>query len=128
MTNKRQCYLLKLNNKNCQNIKRLPHFFYILKVIYTFILVYLYFYATILIKQYLIPFYTHLLQIIRLFWIFIYHLSSLVHNATLKFLHDDDDDNDNDVAITLARLILRNRRAKNNSLFSNNHMLQHGRW
>ena len=27
MTNKRQCYVLKLKNKNCQNIKRLPHSF-----------------------------------------------------------------------------------------------------
>ena len=33
MTNKRQCYLLKLKNKNCQNIKRLPHSFHILNLV-----------------------------------------------------------------------------------------------
>ena len=29
MTNTRQCYVLKLKNKNCQNIKRPSHSFYI---------------------------------------------------------------------------------------------------
>ena len=37
----------------------------------------------------------------------------------LKFLHDDDDDDDNDydddLAIIIARLFLRNRRAKNDN-------------
>ena len=32
MTNKWQCYLLILRNKNCWNTTRLPHSFYILKV------------------------------------------------------------------------------------------------
>ena len=49
--------------------------------------VYLYFHATILMKQYSISFYAHLLQNILLFWISVfstYHLSSIVHSATLK--------------------------------------------
>ena len=45
MTIKIQCYLLKLKNKKCQNIKSLPHSFYILKVICTSILVYVYIFS-----------------------------------------------------------------------------------
>ena len=48
--------------------------------------VYLYFYATILMKQYLISLYAHLLQNIR-FFISIFHipfiLNAIVHSATL---------------------------------------------
>ena len=42
------------------------------------------FYATIVMKRYLITFYAHLLQNIRLFSIFTYKLSSVVHCATLN--------------------------------------------
>ena len=43
MTNKRQCYLLELKNKSCQNIKKnLSHSFYILKVKCISILLFIY--------------------------------------------------------------------------------------
>ena len=72
MTNKRQYYLLELKNKNCQNIKRLPHSFYILKVKCTLSLCY----ATVVMKQYLMACCAHLLQNIQLVWISIFHITS----------------------------------------------------
>ena len=43
MTNKRQCFLLKFKNKNCQNIKSLPHSLYFEAEIHVYPCVYLYF-------------------------------------------------------------------------------------
>ena len=42
------------------------------------------------------------------------HLKYFLRNGltALKILHDNDDNNDDDLAITTARLFLRNRRAK----------------
>ena len=50
--------------------------------------VYLYFYTTVVMKQYLISFYAHLLQIYGYFeFLFLtYHLTSLVHSASLHCL------------------------------------------
>ena len=54
MTNTWQCYLLKFKNKNCQNIKRLPHSFsYFEGQMHIYPSVHLYFYAKVLLKQYL---------------------------------------------------------------------------
>ena len=48
--------------------------------------VYLYFYATVVMKSYLITFYAHLLENIRFyqFQFFTYNLTSVVHSATLN--------------------------------------------
>ena len=60
MPNKIKCYLLKLKNKKCQNIKGLPHsFLYFEGKMHLYLCVNLYFYATIVMKQYLITFYAH---------------------------------------------------------------------
>ena len=65
--------------------KTAPLFLYFEGHMHLYPCVYLYFYATIVMKQYLITFYTHLLQNIRLFSTSIFHiqLSSVVHSATL---------------------------------------------
>ena len=75
-----------MTNKNCQNIKRLPHSFYIVKVKCTFILVFIYifmlqFNETIfnIILCTLVTKYTVTLNFI----FFAYNLSSVVHSATL---------------------------------------------
>ena len=67
MKNKIQCYLLNLKNKNCQKIKKTPLFLYFEGQMHLYPCVYLYFYATIVMKQYLISFYAHVFQNIRLF-------------------------------------------------------------
>ena len=54
-------------DKNCQNIKRLPHSLYFEGQMHLYPCVYLYFHATIVMKQYLITFYPHLSQNIQLF-------------------------------------------------------------
>ena len=70
MTNKRQCYLRKLKNKNCQNIKKTAQLFlYFEGQMHLYVSFYLYFYATILLKHYLILIYVHMLQNIQLFYI-----------------------------------------------------------
>ena len=45
---------VKLKNENCQNIKRQPHSLYFEGQMHFYPCVYWYFYATILLKQYLI--------------------------------------------------------------------------
>ena len=65
MTKSRQ---IKLKIKICQNVKKtVPLFLYFEGQMHLSPCVYLYFYATILMKQYLISIYGHLLQNIRLF-------------------------------------------------------------
>ena len=55
MTNEIQWYPLKLKNKNCQNIKKKATLFlYFEGHMHLYRCVYLYFYATIVMKQYLI--------------------------------------------------------------------------
>ena len=86
MTNKWQCYLLKLKNeKNCQNIKWLPHSFYILKVKCISMFIFNYFLCKKIIET---IFYNNLCYKIYgyfKFQLFTYHLFSVVHNATLNF-------------------------------------------
>ena len=91
MTNRRQCYLLKLKNKNCQNIKRLSHSFYIFQVKCIPILLFIYILFHSFLKQYFISTYTYIYNKIYgyfYFQIFTYHLSSLAHNATLALTYD----------------------------------------
>ena len=80
MTNKWQCYLLKLNNKNYQNVKRLPHLFIFWRSnaflsFFLFIFLCYNFVETI----FNIDLYSYFK-----FQFFTYHLSSVAHNATLK--------------------------------------------
>ena len=93
MTNKIQCYLLKLSkNINCPNIKRLPHSSYILKVecqMHLYPCVYLYFYATIFMTQYLISIYSYLLQNKRFFLISIFHIPFILNCAKCHFISDN---------------------------------------
>ena len=82
----RQCYLLKLKNNNCQDMKRLPHSFYILKVKCTFICIYLYFMLQFWWNNIQYHFMHTCYKIYSYFefQFFTYHISSVVHSATLK--------------------------------------------
>ena len=87
MTNKIQSNLLNLKNKNCQNIKRLPHSFYILKVKCTSILVFVYIFMLQLWWNNIKYHFMHTCYRIYgyfQFQLFTYNLSSDVHSATLS--------------------------------------------
>ena len=87
MTNKCQCYLLKLQNKNCQNIKRLPHSFYTLKVKCISI-----FFLYIFVLQFCLIIFnndicTHVTKYSYFeFQLFKFDFTSLEHNATLSIV------------------------------------------
>ena len=91
MTNKRQCYLRKLKDVNCQNIKRLPHSFNILKVIYTFSLGFIYVFK--LQFRWNNIWYHFIHTCYKIYGYFEFHfftnpLFSVVHNATLNFFYN----------------------------------------
>ena len=69
--------------------KTAPLFLHFEEQMHLYLCVYLYFYATVFLKQYLITFYAHLLQNIWLFQISIFHIPfilklCIMHNATVK--------------------------------------------
>ena len=87
MTNKWQCYLLKLKNKNCQNIKRLPHSFYILKVKCISIFLFIFLSYNFVETLFNIDLCTHVTKHTVILNFYFSHtiFSSVAHNVTLTW-------------------------------------------